>query len=50
MPRYKYVVQVVLGQMKNQGVRVTSKCLWDANFDNHASYSFYNVIYYINCN
>ena len=40
MPRYKIVVQVVIGEMKDQGVRVASRCLWDANTDNYASASF----------
>ncbi|CAM9277509.1 unnamed protein product, partial [Choristocarpus tenellus] len=35
--RYKIVVQVTIGQMKNQGVRVASRCLWDTSTDNHAS-------------
>ena len=42
IPRYKIVVQVTLGEMKNQGVRVASKCLWDADADNYASFSFRN--------
>merc|ERR1719471_2182076 len=33
IPRYKVVVQVTLGEVKNQGVRVASKCLWDADSD-----------------
>lgn len=28
--------------MKGQGLRVASKCLWDPNFDNWASYTFTN--------
>lgn len=39
-PRYKIVVQVVLGENKHQGVRVASRCLFDADTDNHASYTF----------
>ena len=42
-PRYKIVVQVVLGQVRQQGVKVASRCLWDADADNHASYTFENV-------
>jgi len=38
--RYKIVVQIVLGQNKNQGVRVASRCLWDTETDNYASYTF----------
>ncbi len=43
IPRYKIVVQAILGEMKDQGVRVASKCLWDADSDNYASYSYRNV-------
>lgn len=35
--RYKIVVQVTIGQMKDQGVRVASRCLWDTATDNYAS-------------
>jgi hypothetical protein len=38
--RYKIVCQVVLGQNKQQGVRVASRCLWDTETDNFASYTF----------
>lgn len=41
-PRYKIAVQVVLGQNKNQGAQLASRCLWDAETDNYASYTFKN--------
>lgn len=40
--RYKIVVQVTIGQMKDQGVRVASRCLWDTATDNYASVHFKN--------
>ena len=43
IPRYKIVVQVTLGQMKDQGVRVASRCLWDTQTDNYASVEYSNV-------
>ena len=43
LSRYKYVVQVTLGEVKKQGVRVASRCLWDTDNDNYSSYSFKNV-------
>ena len=43
MPRYKIVVQATLGQMKDQGVRVASRCLWDTSVDNYASVTYTNV-------
>jgi len=42
MERYKLAVQVIVGENKGQGIRVTSKCMWDPNIDNHASYTFVN--------
>ncbi len=42
-PRYKVVVQVVLGQNKHQGVKIASRCLWDTETDNYASFSYTNV-------
>lgn len=35
-------MQVFYGEMKGQGLRIGSKCLWDPNFDNWASYTFTN--------
>eukprot|EP00611_Tribonema_gayanum_P011634 TRINITY_DN21946_c0_g1_i1.p1 TRINITY_DN21946_c0_g1~~TRINITY_DN21946_c0_g1_i1.p1 ORF type:complete len:133 (-),score=32.29 TRINITY_DN21946_c0_g1_i1:17-415(-) len=40
IPRYKVVVQVTVGQMKDQGVRVASRCLWDTATDNYASVNY----------
>ncbi|CAM9140003.1 unnamed protein product [Ascophyllum nodosum] len=42
VPRYKIVVQVTTGEMKDQGVRVASRCLWDTATDNYASVQFRN--------
>lgn len=42
IPRYKLVVQVTIGQMKDQGVMITSRCLWDTSTDNYTSANFQN--------
>lgn len=42
IPRYNVIVQVVIGEHAGQGVRIASKCLWDVNADNWASFSFRN--------
>merc|ERR1712183_641604 len=42
IPRYKIIVQVVVGEQASQGIRVASKCLWDVSADNWASYTFQN--------
>ncbi len=41
-PRYKIVVQTVLGQQKGQGLRIASRCLWDVETDNVATYHYSN--------
>ncbi|GAB9474643.1 hypothetical protein Gpo141_00011763 [Globisporangium polare] len=38
--RYKIVVQTFVGQQRLQDVRITSRCLWDNDHDNHASAVF----------
>jgi len=35
-------VQTVLAQNKAQGIRVASRCLWDATTDNFASFQWSN--------
>ena len=46
MPRYKFIVQVVMGELKGQGLRIASKCLWDVNFDSYASYTYQKNDFY----
>jgi len=48
IPRYKIVVQVTIGQMKDQGVRIASRCLWDTATDNYTSFSFTNPTLWCN--
>ncbi|GMH41619.1 hypothetical protein BSKO_09529 [Bryopsis sp. KO-2023] len=47
--RYKYVVQVTLGQKKGQAMRIVSRCLWDTNSDNFASEYYQNDSLYCVC-
>eukprot|EP00903_Cladosiphon_okamuranus_P006925 g6740.t1 len=42
LPRYKYVVQVVIGEQRGEGVRMGSRCFWDSETDNVASETFVN--------
>ena len=42
IPRYKLIGQVTIGQRKDQGVRITSRCLWDTSTDQYASASYQN--------
>jgi len=40
--RYKYIVQVTLGEQRTEGVHCGCRCLWDADTDNYASNTFKN--------
>ncbi|KAL4493531.1 hypothetical protein ABPG72_007539 [Tetrahymena utriculariae] len=40
VPRYKIGVQIVFGEIKGQGLRIASKCLWDVQNDNYSSYTY----------
>lgn len=40
--RYKLAVQSVIGEVKSQGCAVASRCLWDTETDNYASFSYKN--------
>jgi tctex1 domain-containing protein 2 len=35
--RYKFMVHVVIGESREQGVRSGTRCFWDASTDQHAS-------------
>ncbi|XP_077573946.1 dynein light chain Tctex-type protein 2B [Stigmatopora nigra] len=40
--RYKFIVQVTIGEQRGQGVKMSSRCLWDADTDNYAEDVFMN--------
>lgn len=46
--RYKIVVQTILGQIKDQGIRVASRCLWDPTTDNYTSATYKNQTLFCN--
>lgn len=41
-PRYKYIVHVVIGEQKGEGIKVAYKCFWDGNVDGLAKDTFEN--------
>lgn len=41
-PRYKFVVQCVIGEEHGAGVKIGCRCLWDADTDSFASDTFLN--------
>uniref|UniRef100_A0A1B6E1Y3 Tctex1 domain-containing protein 2 n=1 Tax=Clastoptera arizonana TaxID=38151 RepID=A0A1B6E1Y3_9HEMI len=47
LPRYKLMVQVVLGEQHGAGVKTASRCLWDAECDSYANDVFLNVSFYL---
>lgn len=42
LERYKFVVQVVIGEQRGEGVKVACRCLWDSDTDNYAQDIFMN--------
>lgn len=40
MPRYKIIVQTVIGQKLDQLIRIASRCLWDPKTDNMFSVNY----------
>ncbi|XP_029356503.1 dynein light chain Tctex-type protein 2B [Echeneis naucrates] len=40
--RYKLVVQVAIGEQRGQGVKMSCRCLWDADTDNYAEDIYMN--------
>ena len=40
MPRYKIIVQTVIGQKLDQLIRIASRCLWDPKTDNMISVNY----------
>ncbi len=42
LPRYKFVVQVVIGEQRGEGVRMGCRCFWDADTDNYAEETYRN--------
>ena len=42
LERYKFVVQVVIGEQRGEGVNMACRCFWDADTDNFAQDSFVN--------
>ena len=43
LQRYKYVVQVVIGEQRGEGVRMGCRCFWDADTDVSADEAYKNV-------
>ncbi|XP_077987862.1 dynein light chain Tctex-type protein 2B-like [Glandiceps talaboti] len=42
MERYKYIVQVAIGEQRGEGVKMACRCFWDSDTDNYAQDIFMN--------
>jgi len=42
LPRYKYMVQVVIGEQRGEGVRMGCRMFWDRDTDTYASETYLN--------
>ncbi|PRP86389.1 Tctex1 domain-containing protein 2 [Planoprotostelium fungivorum] len=42
LDRYKFVVQVVIGEQRGEGIRMACRCFWDSDNDSHASEIYSN--------
>ncbi|XP_050390021.1 dynein light chain Tctex-type protein 2B isoform X1 [Patella vulgata] len=40
--RYKFLVQVVIGEQRGEGVKMACRCFWDSDTDNYAQDIFMN--------
>mmetsp|Transcript_23723 Transcript_23723/g.48527 ORF Transcript_23723/g.48527 Transcript_23723/m.48527 type:complete len:120 (-) Transcript_23723:289-648(-) len=40
LPRYKYMVQVVIGEQRGEGIRAGCRTLWDQDTDCYANHTF----------
>lgn len=50
--RYKFIVNVVIGEQRGAGVKVGTRCIWDTESDSYAFDNFMNVSnqhYLFNC-
>ena len=45
--RYKFVVQVVIGEQRGEGVKMATKCFWDSETDNYAKHVFTNENFFV---
>ncbi|XP_064615030.1 dynein light chain Tctex-type protein 2B-like isoform X2 [Liolophura sinensis] len=40
--RYKFIVQVYIGEQRGEGVKMACRCFWDSDTDNYAQDIFMN--------
>nr|XP_055058915.1 dynein light chain Tctex-type 5 [Misgurnus anguillicaudatus] len=50
IPRYKIIVIINIGQIRDQSIRMGSRCLWDAAHDTFSSHSFKNSSLFASAN
>eukprot|EP00003_Mantamonas_plastica_P032250 TRINITY_DN869_c0_g1_i2.p2 TRINITY_DN869_c0_g1~~TRINITY_DN869_c0_g1_i2.p2 ORF type:complete len:169 (-),score=55.05 TRINITY_DN869_c0_g1_i2:157-663(-) len=42
LPRYKFVVQVLIGEQRGEGIKMACRAFWDSDTDNYAQDVFIN--------
>uniref|UniRef100_A0A0N5CGI2 Tctex1 domain-containing protein 2 n=1 Tax=Strongyloides papillosus TaxID=174720 RepID=A0A0N5CGI2_STREA len=42
LPRYKYIVKVVIAEQRGQGMNVTASCMWDPDTDSAVNHLYTN--------
>ena len=47
--RYKLIVSAFIGEVKGQGIKIASKCLWDVANDNYATYTYSTETMFCTC-
>ena len=48
LPRYKFAIQVVMGENKGAGVKIAAKCLWDSEADGQVSDNYVAETFFCN--
>lgn len=41
--RYKFIVNVMIGEQRGEGVKMACRCFWDADSDNYVTDTYQNV-------
>lgn len=43
LPHYKYIVNVVIGEQRGEGIKIAARCLWDSDSDGHVFDNYITV-------
>ena len=48
LARYKFAIQVVMGEQKGAGIKIAAKCLWDSDADGQVSDNYVSETFFCN--